>query len=793
MLASRRLARSPIASLLRRNSTAVEPPPAGGHLPSVATSQYLRSTREKALRTPGLQWNDEDDPHAIIGVERETRKMNVYQAVRDALSIALTKDDNAVVFGEDIAFGGVFRCTMGLAEEFGRERVFNTPLTEQGIAGFAIGMASMGHTAIAEIQFADYIFPAFDQLVNEAAKIRYRSGGAFNVGGLTVRTPTMSVGHGGLYHSQSPEGFFMGASGLKIVIPRSPIQAKGLLLSSIRDPNPVIFMEPKILYRSAVEQVPMDDYTLPLGRAETLLPGADLTLLTWGTPIYHCETALDMLANPPAGIAQHVPESLRKAKIELIDLRSILPWDAETVAESVKRTGRLVVVHEAGMTAGVGAEIAAEIQKRCFLRLAAPVKRVTGWDTPVALQYEKFYIPDAVRIVDAMVETLSIFKKQNCLQVGHPLLDYSAKRLRAFTGTYSSCASVEKPEPHSFALVYAAKGKNIIQKLPIPQPQPGFPQVRVEAAAVNPADQKLFDNDGYGLIKNWPTVVGWDAAGVVTKIAEGDSQTKLKVGDRIAFGCMPPFSVDGRSYMTRGAFQQYTLADERFVLKIPSGVDFASASTWPVAGITAADSLYTRLQLKAPWVDGKDAYKGQKIAILGGSSSVGSYAIQLAIISGFEVITTSSPTHSEYLKSLGAHAVINRSAPDVAAQILAAAGGALKYAVDTVSHPETHQLAVEILEQNALLGVMQPTLHDVAKPAAEAKNIQVRWGSSPSEWFNHPARNDAMQAYFEDGLLRFNRPTVLGGLEKWEEAYEMHRKGTISGTKLVLAPQQTQN
>ncbi|KAF7322458.1 Pyruvate dehydrogenase [Mycena chlorophos] len=407
MLASRRLARSPIASLLRRNSTAVEPPPAGGHLPSVATSQYLRSTREKALRTPGLQWNDEDDPHAIIGVERETRKMNVYQAVRDALSIALTKDDNAVVFGEDIAFGGVFRCTMGLAEEFGRERVFNTPLTEQGIAGFAIGMASMGHTAIAEIQFADYIFPAFDQLVNEAAKIRYRSGGAFNVGGLTIRTPTMSVGHGGLYHSQSPEGFFMGASGLKIVIPRSPIQAKGLLLSSIRDPNPVIFMEPKILYRSAVEQVPMDDYTLPLGRAETLVPGADLTLLTWGTPIYHCETALDMLANPPAGIAQHVPESLRKAKIELIDLRSILPWDAETVAESVKRTGRLVVVHEAGMTAGVGAEIAAEIQKRCFLRLAAPVKRVTGWDTPVALQYEKFYIPDAVRIVDAMVETLS--------------------------------------------------------------------------------------------------------------------------------------------------------------------------------------------------------------------------------------------------------------------------------------------------------------------------------------------------------------------------------------------------
>ncbi|KAF7363809.1 Pyruvate dehydrogenase [Mycena sanguinolenta] len=385
MLASRRLSSIPFAShsrsriyFIRRNSSAAEPPPAGGHLPSIATSQILKSTKEKALRTPGLLWNDDEDTTGIVNVGRECRKMNVYQAVRDALSIALTKDDNAVVFGEDIAFGGVFRCTMGLAEEFGRERVFNTPLTEQGIAGFAIGMAAMGHTAIAEIQFADYIFPAFDQLVNEAAKIRYRSGGRFNVGGLTVRTPTMSVGHGGLYHSQSPEGFFMGASGLKVVIPRSPIQAKGLLLSSIRDPNPVIFMEPKILYRSAIEQVPIDDFALPLGRAETLVAGADLTLLTWGTPIYHCETALHMLDDPP-------------------------PGDSRSVA----RTGRLVIVHEAGMTAGVGAEIAAEIQKRCFLRLAAPVKRVTGWDTPVALQYEKFYIPDAVRILDSIVETLS--------------------------------------------------------------------------------------------------------------------------------------------------------------------------------------------------------------------------------------------------------------------------------------------------------------------------------------------------------------------------------------------------
>ncbi|KAG5353111.1 hypothetical protein C0989_010315 [Termitomyces sp. Mn162] len=351
----------------RLNSTIAEPPPAGGHLPSVATSQLLRSTRDSALRTPGLVFSDEDASNLVGG--RETRKMNTYQAVRDAMSLAMSKDDTAVVFGEDVAFGGVFRCTMGLAEEFGKERVFNTPLTEQGIAGFGIGLALMGHTAIAEIQFADYIYPAFDQLVNEAAKIRYRSGGQYNVGGLTIRTPTMSVGHGGLYHSQSPEGFFMAASGLK--------------------------------------QVPIDDFELPLGEAEVLTTGSDLTLLTWGTPVYHCEAALHMLASPPSSLESLIPPSLRSAKIELIDLRSVLPWDVETVTQSVKRTGRLVIVHEAGLTAGVGAEISAEVQKRCFLKLNAPVRRVTGWDIPVALQYEKFHIPDSIRVLDAVMETLT--------------------------------------------------------------------------------------------------------------------------------------------------------------------------------------------------------------------------------------------------------------------------------------------------------------------------------------------------------------------------------------------------
>ncbi|KZP21146.1 Thiamin diphosphate-binding protein [Athelia psychrophila] len=390
----------------RWNSTvAAEPPSAAGALPTVADSTLLKRTREAALRTAGVQFLESDEEG--LGVAgRETRKMNMYQAVRDAMSITLAKDDSAVVFGEDVAFGGVFRCTMGLAEEFGRARVFNTPLTEQGIAGFAIGLASMGCTALAEIQFGDYIFPAFDQLVNEAAKFRYRSGGTFNAGGVVVRTPIMAVGHGGLYHSQSPEGFFMGAPGLVVVVPRGPLQAKGLLRAAVLEPNPVIFMEPKILYRAASEHVPTGDYVLPLRTAETLTRGDDCTVLSWGTPVYHCETALGLLAEPPAGLAPHIPSSIRTAKVELIDLRTIMPWDVHAVVESVQRTGRLVIVHEAGMSAGPGAEIAAEVQKRCFLQLKAPVRRITAWDTPAGLVYEKFNVPDALRIVDGIAETL---------------------------------------------------------------------------------------------------------------------------------------------------------------------------------------------------------------------------------------------------------------------------------------------------------------------------------------------------------------------------------------------------
>jgi len=299
-----------------------------------------------------------------------------------------------------------FRCTLGLSDMFGEKRVINTPLTEQGIVGFGIGYAALGHTAIAEVQFADYIFPAFDQLVNEAAKYRYRSGGEFNCGKLTVRTPCSAVGHGGLYHSQSPEAYFLQASGLKVVMPRSPIQAKGLLSAAIRDPDPVVFLEPKILYRAAVEQVPVADYDLPLSKAEVLKQGEHLTIVAYGSILYKIEAALEMLKSPPPEIDSLVPKDLRNLSVELIDLRTIFPYDLETVVNSVNKTGRCMVIHEAPATGGVASELAAEVQSNCFLRLEAPVQRTTGWDAPFGLAFEKFLIPDELRIIDSIIATM---------------------------------------------------------------------------------------------------------------------------------------------------------------------------------------------------------------------------------------------------------------------------------------------------------------------------------------------------------------------------------------------------
>jgi 2-oxoisovalerate dehydrogenase E1 component beta subunit len=310
--------------------------------------------------------------------------MNLYQAINDGLSTILEGDSKAVIFGEDVSFGGVFRCTTSLQDRFGSQRVFNTPLTEQGIMGFAIGLASSGYTALPEIQFADYLFPAFDQLHNEASKLRYRSGGAesFNSGNLVVRMPCGAVGHGGLYHSQSPEGFFLGMQGVKVVIPRGPIQAKGLLIAAARAGDPIVFMEPKILYRGAVEEVPMGEYELPIGKAEVLQKGKDVTLISYGTMVYTCEMA-----------AKAAKEKLG-VDVEVIDLRTVHPWDKKTVVDSVNKTGRCVVVHEASRTGGIGESVGAEVQERCFLRLEAPVTRVTGWDVPMPLVFESLIIPD---------------------------------------------------------------------------------------------------------------------------------------------------------------------------------------------------------------------------------------------------------------------------------------------------------------------------------------------------------------------------------------------------------------
>jgi len=369
-------------------------------MPTLSTSQMLVKT-DDSLRTAGLRFVNSGEES--LG----TAKTTYLTAVRDAMKHSLEADERAVVFGEDVSFGGVFRCSMGLLDQFGPDRVFNTPLCEQGIAGFAIGMAAMGHRTIAEIQFADYILPAFDQICNEAAKYRYRSGGMFDVGNLTIRAPCMGVGHGALYHSQSVEGFFQHAAGIKCVIPRSPIQAKGLLRAAVLDPNPVLVLEPKILYRALQENVPVGDYTLPLDKAEVVREGTDLTIVSWGTPLYVVEQALHMLRHPAPELAPLVPESLRNLSVELIDLRTVAPYDFETVAQSVNKTGRLIVVHEASKTGGVGAEVCADITQRCFFRLESPVRRITGWDTPFPAQFETFFLPTAVRVLDGIIETMS--------------------------------------------------------------------------------------------------------------------------------------------------------------------------------------------------------------------------------------------------------------------------------------------------------------------------------------------------------------------------------------------------
>jgi 2-oxoisovalerate dehydrogenase E1 component beta subunit len=340
-----------------------------------STSPLLAHTSKAALSSPELS--------TVFGSDSSTSRLNLFQSINAALRHALRTDERVLLFGEDVAFGGVFRCSMNLASDFGSERVFNTPLCEQAIVGFAIGCAAEGMKPVAEIQFADYVYPAFDQLVNEAAKMRYRAGTTkMDCGGMVVRMPCGAVGHGALYHSQSPESLFTHIPGLRVVMPRSPLQAKGLLLSAIACNDPVIFMEPKVLYRAAVEQVPNDAYTLPLSKAEIVKAGKDVTIVSYGAPLYVCSAAIQ------------AAEKDFGCSVELIDLRTIYPWDRETVLESVRKTGKAIVVHESMSNAGVGAEVAATIQEGAFLKLEAPIQRVTGWSTHSGLIFERFNVPD---------------------------------------------------------------------------------------------------------------------------------------------------------------------------------------------------------------------------------------------------------------------------------------------------------------------------------------------------------------------------------------------------------------
>jgi 2-oxoisovalerate dehydrogenase E1 component beta subunit len=317
--------------------------------------------------------------------------MNIIQAVNDALRIEMRKDPDVVVLGEDVGkFGGVFRATQGLQEEFGADRVIDTPLAEGGIVGTAVGMALYGLKPVPEIQFADFIYPAFDQIVNEVAKYRYRSGGQYACP-MVIRTPYGGGIKGGHYHSQSPEAFFVHTAGLKVVVPSSPYDAKGLLISAIRDPDPVLFFEPKRVYRAAKGDVPEGEYALPIGRAKVTREGTHVSVLAWGAMWHEADLAAREAASE--GI-----------DCEVIDVRSLQPLDTETLVDSVSKTGRAVVVHEAPRTCGFGAELAAILQERCFLHLEAPIRRVTGLDTPFPYTLEMEYLPRAPRILKAIRE-----------------------------------------------------------------------------------------------------------------------------------------------------------------------------------------------------------------------------------------------------------------------------------------------------------------------------------------------------------------------------------------------------
>lgn len=311
--------------------------------------------------------------------------ITLLQAINQALREEMRRDERIVLIGEDVGrLGGVFRVTEGLQGEFGEERVVDTPLNECGILGAAIGMAMTGIRPCVEIQFSDFMYPAFDQIVNELAKVRYRSGGQF-AAPMVIRMPYGGGVRGGHYHSQSPEAYFVHTAGLQVVIPSNPADAKGLLKSALRGEDPIIFMEPKRLYRSAKGEVPAEETLIPLGSARVAREGGDATVLAYGAMMPLCLQAAEQLGVGGAGV-------------EVIDLRTLWPLDIETVLASVKKTGRVVIVHEAPRACGYGAELAAQIAERTIEYLQAPIVRVTGADTPVPYTLEPHYMPDVDRI-----------------------------------------------------------------------------------------------------------------------------------------------------------------------------------------------------------------------------------------------------------------------------------------------------------------------------------------------------------------------------------------------------------
>jgi pyruvate dehydrogenase E1 component beta subunit len=315
--------------------------------------------------------------------------ITLLQAINQALREEMRRDDRVIVLGEDVGKnGGVFRATEGLFDEFGPERSVDTPLAEAGIIGMSIGMAMYGLRPVPEIQFMDFIYPAFDQIVSEMAKMRYRSGGQYSVP-VVIRTPYGGGIRGGHYHSQSAEAYFAHTPGLKVVIPSNPYDAKGLLISAIRDEDPVIFMEPKRLYRSVKGEVPDTDYTVPIGKASIPKEGKDISVFAYGAMIPICMEA-----------AKKAQE--KDIDVEVVDLRSLVPLDTETILNSVKKTGRAVVVYEAPKTSGFGAEISAIIAEKAIEYLEGPVLRVAGFDTPYPYTLEHIYMPDARRVLEAI-------------------------------------------------------------------------------------------------------------------------------------------------------------------------------------------------------------------------------------------------------------------------------------------------------------------------------------------------------------------------------------------------------